>query len=218
MSNFSTFFPVPGGGGGGGILNEEVFTTSGSFDPAAKGLSIGDKVSLFICGGGGGGNTYKYNQATGGSGGLVKQGTFTLTSTSVIPVNIGAGGTTTAANGAFGGVGGLTSVSGSGVSLAASGGNGGWSSYSPSNSGNRSPGMSVGPHWGATAGQASNYGSASSAGPGINGYGAGGFAKATNTFNGSGATSIGTYAMQGTGGGSGTGGGVGMPGIVKIYY
>ena len=57
-----------------------------------------------------------------------------------------------------------------------------------------------------------------SAGPGVNGYGAGGFAKSTNTYNGSGATSIGTYAMQGTGGGSGTGGGVGMPGIVKIYY
>ena len=54
MSNLTDFFPAAGGGGGG-VLNEQTFITSGSFDPAAAGLEVGDKIIIFACGGGGGG-------------------------------------------------------------------------------------------------------------------------------------------------------------------
>ena len=222
MSNFSTFFPAPGGGGGG-ILNEQIFTASGSFDPAAAGLAIGDKVSLFICGGGGGGNSYaSARQATGASGGLVKQAVFTLNSIASISVTIGAGGTSVSGSAIAGGAGGNTSVSGSGVSLTATGGEGGYGTYYVTGGIGYSPGTSDGPHWGATSGINSNvtYGSGgmSSAGPGVNGYGAGGFSVSADFANGSGAISTGTYAMEGTGGGSGSGVYAGKSGIVKIYY
>ena len=222
MSNFSTFFPVPGGGGGGGILNEEVFTASGSFDPAAKGLSIGDKVSLFICGGGGGGNTFAGSQMIGGNGGNVIQKTFTLTSTSAIPVNIGAGGALSSGNATFGSTGGNTSVIGSGISLTATGGKGGWGYSIPAS--NYGPGISEGPHFGASALNNSSYkvqGSTSSAGPGINGYGVGGAVLIANGYAaGSGGQGSLTLAKEGCGGFSTphAGGGAGKSGIVKIYY
>tara|TARA_R110000803_G_scaffold128519_2_gene195992 strand:+ start:1320 stop:1988 length:669 start_codon:yes stop_codon:yes gene_type:complete len=222
MSNFSTFFPVPGGGGGGGILNEEVFTASGSFDPAAKGLSIGDKVSLFICGGGGGGNTFAGSQMIGGNGGNVIQKTFTLTSTSAIPVNIGAGGALSSGNATFGSTGGNTSVIGSGISLTATGGKGGWGYSIPAS--NYGPGISEGPHFGASSLNNSTYavqGSTSSAGPGINGYGVGGAVLIANGYAaGSGGQGSLTLAKEGCGGFSTphAGGGAGKSGIVKIYY
>ena len=87
MSNFSTFFPVPGGGGGGGILNEQVFSSTSSFDPAAAGLSVGDKIIILCVGGGGSGAPSAVDQyVVGGAGGYVQYKNHVLTSVSVIPI------------------------------------------------------------------------------------------------------------------------------------
>jgi len=216
MSNLTDFFPAAGGGGGG-VLNEQTFITSGSFDPAAAGLEVGDKIIIFACGGGGGGvnasgATYEYQR--GGAGGLVKQITVTLTATSAIPVTIGAGGTV-GSNAGPAGNGGTTSVVGSGASISCNGGAGGSSSTSAAQLS-----TSNGPHWGATLNAEPTYnyavGTATGAGGGINGFGVGGGCTAAE--GSSGGTWGGASTNEGCGGRSGTGGTAGRSGIVKIYY
>ena len=206
------------GGGGGGVLNEQTFITSGSFDPAAAGLGVGDKIIIFACGGGGGGvgafplASYEYQR--GGAGGLVKQITVTLTDTSAISVGIGAGGTLN--NAPYNaGNGGTTTVSGSGVSLSCNGGAGG-----TANNGTALLSTSNGPHWGATLNAEPTYnyaiGTATGAGGGINGFGVGGGCTAEE--GSSGGAWGGASTNEGCGGRTGPMGSPGRSGIVKIYY
>ena len=99
MSDFTDFFPVAGatsgGGGGGGLLNQQVFKSSGTFNPAANGVSDGDLIHFTMIGGGGGSNaptTYQ-NIGGGGYGGRVWSGTIAVpTAATAITITIGAGG------------------------------------------------------------------------------------------------------------------------------
>ena len=215
MSNLTDFFPAAGGGGGG-ILNVQTFTTSGSFDPAAAGLEVGDKIIVEAVAGGGGGatnNTGSYPILRGGAGGHWKAETFVLTATSSISIVIGSGGLTGTSTGSNGGT---TTVSNSGVSVSCTGGAGG----AATGAGNELINGSFGPHWPANAGSYNNGSplSASPAGPGVNGYGAGGA-----VFNSqiAGISAGGTWGGGDTnyGGGGRTGSAsAGRQGVVKIYY
>mgnify|MGYP003678802792 CR=1 FL=1 len=218
MSNFSTFFPSGGGGAGGGILNEQVFSSSGSFDPAASGLSVGDKIIILCVGGGGSGSPstvdmYQY----GGAGGYVQYKNHVLTSVSVIPITIGAGGIAPAfTGGALLGVnGGNTSAGSIVTSLGGQGGKG-------FNYPNYNYHQNVqGPHWGATAcSDTVDQAAAGSAGPGLDGYGPGG-----GTYVTSGSNLLICGARGGSLGAPGSGGFSGWyatedgtNGIIKIYY
>jgi hypothetical protein len=215
MSNFSTFFPAAGGGGG--ILNEQVFSSSGSFDPAAAGLSVGDKIIILCVGGGGsGGAGYSsgYRFQYGGAGGYVQYKNHVLTSVSAISITIGAGGAAPPFQ-SNGNNGGSTTV---GSIVTSSGGTGG-SGYPSAAYGNKQ--TSQGPHWGATAmSGSSNAAAGSSAGPGLDGYGTGGGTYANYSME-----VISGGATGGSSGASGSGGysapfgtQAGTVGIVKIYY
>ena len=218
MSNFSTFFPSGGGAGGGGILNEQVFSSTSSFDPAAAGLSVGDKIIILCVGGGGSGAPSAVDQyVVGGAGGYVQYKNHVLTSVSVIPITIGAGGIAPSFTGAQvqGVPGGDTSAGSIVTSLGGQGGKGYNAAQYYYNQ------VVQGPHWGATAMTGSvDQAAGGSAGPGLDGYGPGGAAYAT-----SGTTMIISGATGGVLGAPGSGGYSGWQytedgtdGIIKIYY
>ena len=216
MSNFTDFFPAPSGGGGG-ILNVQEFTSSGSFDPAAAGLSVGDKIIILCVGGGGSGSpSYVDQYQYGGAGGYVQYKNHVLTSVSVIPITIGAGGIAPAFTGSQvqGVPGGNTSAGSIVTSLGGQGGQG-------HNSPNYNQQQNVqGPHWGATGTTNSSQAAAGSAGPGLDGYGPGGGTYATSGLSAiiPGATG-GSLGAQGSGGYSGWYDTEdGTDGIIKIYY
>lgn len=221
MSNLTDFFPAAGGGGGG-VLNEQTFITSGSFDPAAAGLDVGDKIIVEAVAGGGGGSrnaSNAYPVLKGPDGGQWKAQTFVLTATTSITIVIGSGGI----NGTnIGSNGGATTVAGSGVSVNCTGGTGGKSLQNYDETLN----ASVGPHWGGYSGgdPASTAYIGYSAGPGVNGYGVGG---AVYNDQRSGTNAGGTFGSvntnYGCGGltgpqGAGAAIGAGTQGVVKIYY
>ena len=217
MSNFSTFFPS-GGGGGGGILNEQVFSSSSWFDPAAAGLSIGDKIIILCVGGGGSGSPSAVDQYQyGGAGGYVQYKNHVLISTALITITIGAGGIAPAFTGAQvqGVPGGDTSAGSIVTSLGGQGGKGYNAAQYYYNQ------VVQGPHWGATAmTDTTDQAAGGSAGPGLDGYGPGGAAYAT-----SGTTMIISGATGGVLGAPGSGGFSGWyntedgtDGIIKIYY
>ena len=118
MGNFSTYFPFPSsGGGGGGLLNQQVFKSSGTFNPSANGVSDGDLIHFTMIGGGGGGyfNTTFQNVDGGGYGGRIWSGTIAVTTAATaITVTIGAGGVgaTSTYNG-----GNSTAIGGGGISI-----------------------------------------------------------------------------------------------------
>jgi hypothetical protein len=122
MSDFTDFFPSSGGGGGGGggLLNQQVFKSSGTFNPSANGVSDGDLIHFTMIGGGGGSyypTTYQ-NIDGGGYGGRIWNGTIAVpTAATAITITIGAGGTgsTSSYNG-----GNSTAVGGGGISISTS--------------------------------------------------------------------------------------------------
>ena len=122
MNNFSQYFPIGGSGGSGssGLLNQQVFKTSGTFNPAANGVSDGDLLHFTMIGGGGGSyfpSTYQ-NINGGGYGGRIWNGTIAVpTAATAITITIGAGGTgsTSSYNG-----GNSTAVGGGGISISTS--------------------------------------------------------------------------------------------------
>jgi hypothetical protein len=217
MSNLTDFFPAAGGAGGG-ILNEQVFSSSGSFDPAAAGLSVGDKIIILCVGGGGSGSpSYVDQYQYGGAGGYVQYKNHVLTSVSVIPITIGAGGIAPSFSGSQvqGVPGGNTSAGSIVTSLGGQGGQG-------HNSPNYNLQQDVqGPHWGATTTvDSSDQAVGGSAGPGLDGYGPGG-----GTYATSGISVIVPGAKGGSLGAPGSGGFSGWystqdgtDGIIKIYY
>ena len=230
MSNYTDFFPAgSSGGGGGGPLKMAKFTSSGSFDPSAASLSIGDWVSVITVGGGGGGvgvssSAYDQINSKGGDGGQYKSETFQLTATTAIAVTIGGGGASQANYSSFlqGTAGNDTSVIGAGVSLTSTGGAGGtWA-----NAGNQNVGpLSVGPHFGAmmylpTQNDTRADSTSSAAGPGVNGFGAGGGTRCSRQYYGGNAAGAlgGSGSNPGTGGASGESRNAGTTGIAFIYY
>jgi len=237
-SNLTTFFPGAGGGGGG-VLKVQEFTSSGTFDVAAAGLSIGDSIIIELVGGGGGGNIYQYNyqiyypRAMGGNGGHYVNKNFQLTSLTNLTITIGAGGargvTTTS-----GTTGGDTSVYQGATEIeTGTGGLGGFLHGTTTNQTARELTFAKGPHNGGSLSfiyNGSSYAyqanSTTGAGPGVNGLGAGG-----GVIGYSGGSAPGGYG--GTTSNPGCGGatfdnqataawaalsGEGTNGIVKIYY
>ena len=160
MSNFSTFFPVPGGGGGGGILKQHTITTSGTLDLTTLGIADGNTIGLFLVGGGSGGSAYPQT-SSGGQGGAIWRASVTIGIAGTITASIGAGGSDTSNGGA-------TTISGGGIPSSISTG-ASRKANSPS---------------GATAGFVWNGGGAllshSSSQQGIDGYGIGGTYGSTN--------------------------------------
>ena len=217
MSDLTDFFPAAGGGGGG-ILNEQVFSSSGSFDPAAAGLSVGDKIIILCVGGGGSGAPSAVDQYVyGGAGGYVKYKNHVLTSTALITITIGAGGIAPGFTGGQvqGVPGGDTSAGSIVTSLGGQGGRGeNYAQYYLIQN-------VQGPHWGATAmTDSTDQAAGGSAGPGLDGYGPGGAAYAT-----SGGNIVICGATGGSLGAPGSGGVSawyntedGTDGIIKIYY
>lgn len=237
-SNLTTFFPGAGGGGGG-VLKVQEFTSSGTFDVAAAGLSIGDSIIIELVGGGGGGIEYIYNyqiyspRLMGGNGGHYVNKNFQLTSLTNLTVTIGAGGSrgTTYAQGTTGGD---TSVyEGATEVETGTGGLGGWIHGNSVSQTVRELTFAKGPHNGGAlsfkyngSGYAYQANSATGASPGVNGLGAGG-----GVIGYSGGSAPGGYG--GTTSNPGCGGctfdnqataawvalsGAGTDGIVKIYY
>ena len=237
-SNLTTFFPGAGGGGGG-VLKVQEFTSSGTFDVAAAGLSIGDSIIIELVGGGGGGNIYQYNyqqyspRLIGGNGGHYVNKNFQLTSLTNLTITIGAGGargvTTTS-----GTTGGDTSVYQGATEIeTGTGGLGGFLHGTTTNQTARELTFAKGPHNGGSLSfiyNGSSYAyqanSTTGAGPGVNGLGAGG-----GVIGYSGGSAPGGYG--GTTSNPGCGGatfdnqataawaalsGEGTNGIVKIYY
>jgi|TARA_B110000902_G_scaffold35862_1_gene37954 hypothetical protein len=98
MSDFTDFFPSSGGGGGGGggLLNQQVFKSSGTFNPSANGVSDGDLIHFTMIGGGGGGwygGSQFQNIGGGGRGGRIWNGTIAVTTAATaISITVGAGG------------------------------------------------------------------------------------------------------------------------------
>jgi hypothetical protein len=233
-SNLTTFFPGAGGGGGG-VLKVQEFTSSGTFDVAAAGLSIGDSIIIELVGGGGGGCQYIYNyqqyspRLIGGNGGHYVNKNFQLTSLTNLTITIGAGGSrgTVYVQGTTGGD---TSVyQGATEVETGTGGLGGWMANPSTGQPVRELTFAKGPHNGGTlnyryaAAEANNTTGAS---PGVNGLGAGG-----GVFGYYGGSAPGGYG--GTTSNPGCGGctfdnqataawaalsGEGTNGIVKIYY
>ena len=122
MSNFSTFFPVPGGGGGGGLTNEIRILSSAFFYPAdpygdgTRAITAGAIVHFTMIGGGQGGQSGStnspYNQK-GGTGGRCWSSTVTLAdATTPISIGVGGGGTTSLALG-----GNSTAIQSGGISI-----------------------------------------------------------------------------------------------------
>ncbi len=204
MGNYTDHFGSTGGGGG--ILNVSEFSADGTFDPAAEGLKIGDKIIVEGVGGGAGGTNGNFTDLRGGEGGLYKKEVFTLTDTAAITVTVGAGG-------AHGSVGVASTASGSGVSFTADGG-----ALGGTGSSTARVTYSKGPHWGATLSYINtDQISQAAAGPGVNGYGAGGGAFYSPYIAAGGAYGS-TTSNPGSGGLSGSGGQVGTKGMIKIYY
>ena len=237
-SNLTTFFPGAGGGGGGGVLKVQEFTSSGTFDVAAAGLSIGDSIIIELVGGGGGGNIYQYNyqiyypRIMGGQGGHYVNKNFQLTSLTNLTITIGAGGARGVTTSSF--PGGDTSVYQGATEIeTGTGGLGGFMHGTTTSQTVRELTFAKGPHAGGMlsfsyngSGYAYQANSTTGAGPGVNGLGAGG-----GVIGYSGGSAPGGYG--GTTSNPGCGGaafdsqataawaalsGEGTNGIVKIYY
>lgn len=154
MSNLTDFFPS--GGGGGLTPKFEEFTASGTFTPSQALIDAGGYIEVFLVAGGSTGSR-NYTDSTGGAGGEVLIKKMYLTSISGCNVTIGAGGVagivtnTTPSN--VGGDSIFLGSSAGGVDLTAKG-----------------DGVKVSPSWGSTT--ASDK--ATTASPGVFGYGAGG--------------------------------------------
>ena len=119
MSKFTDYFPAAGGGsgGGGGLLNQQVFKSSGTFNPSANGVSDGDLIHFTMIGGGGGGYsiTSYQNIDGGGFGGRIWSGTIAVpTAATAITVTVGAGG---AGGVSFYNGGNSTAIGGGGISI-----------------------------------------------------------------------------------------------------
>ncbi|MDB0041605.1 hypothetical protein N9F16_00795 [bacterium] len=120
MSDFTDFFPAAAatsGGGGGGLLNQQVFKSSGTFNPSANGVSDGDLIHFTMIGGGGGGyfSTTLQNVDGGGYGGRIWSGTIAVpTAATAITITIGAGGL--GGTGTYNG-GNSTAVGGGGINI-----------------------------------------------------------------------------------------------------
>lgn len=186
MSDITTFFPAAGGGGG--VLQVEEFTTSGTFDLAAAGISIGDSIIIELVGGGGGGMVYTYNyqiyypRTYGGQGGRYVSKNFELTSLTNLTITIGAGGAK--GTNAAGTTGGDTSVYQGATEIST--GNGGLGGNFFGNTVNQEARELIaakGPHSGGQlqffyngSGYAYQNNTATSAGAGVNGLGMGGAA------------------------------------------
>lgn len=80
-------------------MGMEIFTSSGTFDPAAHGLQAGDLIQIIAVGGGAGGD---YSGGTGGGlSGKILIKSHVLQNTNKISVTVGVGGTGgTSSNGA----------------------------------------------------------------------------------------------------------------------
>lgn len=237
MSDITTFFPAAGGGGG--VLQVEEFTTSGTFDLAAAGISIGDSIIIELVGGGGGGSVYTFNyqqyypRILGGQGGHYVSKNFKLTSLTNLTITIGAGGARTAGNSVAGNPGGVTSVYQGATEISTgTGGLGGKTDNESIRQVTRELIAAKGPHSGGmmqtayTSSASYKNNTATAAGTGVNGLGVGGSAMG---YYGGGTSG----GLGGANSNPGCGGcvydnqadatwaaahGMGTSGIVKIYH
>lgn len=120
-TTFSQFFPASGassgGSGGNGLLNQQVFKSSGTFNPSANGILDGGLIHFTMIGGGGGGypGTTGQNTDSGGLGGRIWSGTIAVpTAATAISITVGAGGASTASG--YNG-GNSTAIGGGGISI-----------------------------------------------------------------------------------------------------
>lgn len=209
----------------GAYLNQQVFTSSGTWTKPA-GLTGTEKVLIEVWGAGGGGGSgmtgQNHGAGGGGGGGYNRLQTTVAALSSTVSVTIGAGGkgaTSGPASGAAGGdtkFGSLLTGYGGGAGFAANvvassitGGGGGGNQAKGGNGASGTPGAG-----GATTGGTGGIGSTVAAPGGgkngsdgllgLGGGGGGGSCNASNAFGGNGGNSI-----WGGGGGGGSAGGAG---------
>ena len=189
MSNLTDFFPS---GGGGLTPKFQEFTASGTFTPTQALIDAGGYIEVFLVGGGKGGENDQSSQRWGGQGGEAQIVRMYLTSISACTVTIGAGGEQSS-TGNPGGSGFFGGAAAGGVDVTSVGGSGG---SSPSS---LTLNAMISPSWPSYAWDAQRT---ISAGPGVNGYGAGG----ANQSMGGGAARGGTGSVKPNTGQGGTGG------------
>lgn len=191
----------------GGFSNMQVFTSSGTFTPAAGITKV--KVTV-VGGGGGGGNTVSISSpptAGGGASGALGIGIYSVTPGVGVTVTVGAGGTGGGTGDANGGTGGTSSF---GAHLTCTGGTGG------------STGTATGGVGGTSSGGAVNISGGSGATDGATSQGCTGAAAplsgAKNQLTN--ATVGKSYGGGGNGRSATTNGtaGAGAPGIVIVEY
>lgn len=201
--------------------NMQVFTSSGTFTPAA-GVT---KVYVEVWGAGGGGGGTSNATGAGGGGGAYSAGFLTVTPSTGHTVTVGTGGTAGSSGGGTGGTGGTSSFAGKSVTAQSTGGAGGvggaYNTYGAGGSGGVASGGTIN-----ISGDDGDY-SVTNSGTGAYSGGNGGSAPrggfgarmAASLFTGGNGA---TGKSPGGGGSGGAGatktGGAGANGMVVVYY